>query len=163
MLRVEIHDSADSLSLKLEGRFTGVDAENTRTLVTRCREGMRLVVDLTDVTFIDSSGRRGTIVFWPVRDGIRCPNILYTRHMRAPASATCSRWGIEYEHVRRFPHERSPTYGPCTSAGKRGSLKTSRQARCDFPRFHPEFCGIRAAVSRPAVYRSFVLTEEVLE
>jgi hypothetical protein len=56
MLRVEIHDSANSLSLKLEGRFTGDDAENTRALITRCREGMRLVVDLTDVTFIDSVG-----------------------------------------------------------------------------------------------------------
>lgn len=56
MLRVEIHDSANSLSLKLEGRFTGNDAESTRTLITRCREGMRLVVDLTDVTFIDSVG-----------------------------------------------------------------------------------------------------------
>jgi hypothetical protein len=56
MLRVEIHDSANSLSLKLEGRFTGDDAENTRTLITRCREGMRLLVDLTDVTFIDSVG-----------------------------------------------------------------------------------------------------------
>ncbi len=56
MLRVEIDDSADSLSLKLEGRFTSDDAENTRTLITRCREGARLVVDLTDVTFIDSVG-----------------------------------------------------------------------------------------------------------
>ena len=56
MLRVEIHDSANSLSLKLEGRFTGDDAENTRMLIRRCREGMRLVVDLTDVTFIDSVG-----------------------------------------------------------------------------------------------------------
>jgi hypothetical protein len=56
MLRVEIQDSESSLSLKLEGRFTGDDAENSRTLITRCREGMRLVVDLTDVTFIDSVG-----------------------------------------------------------------------------------------------------------
>ena len=56
MLRVEICDSANSLSLKLEGRFTGVDAENTRTLITRCREGVRLVIDLTDVTFIDPVG-----------------------------------------------------------------------------------------------------------
>jgi hypothetical protein len=56
MLRVEIHDSVNSLSLKPEGRFTGDDAENTRTLMTRCREGMRLVVDLTDVAFIDSVG-----------------------------------------------------------------------------------------------------------
>jgi len=59
MLRVEIveiHDSANSLGLKLEGRFTGDDAENTRILIKHCREGMRLDVDLTDVTFIDSVG-----------------------------------------------------------------------------------------------------------
>jgi hypothetical protein len=41
MLRVETYDSANSLSLKLEGRFSGDDAENTRTLITRCREGSK--------------------------------------------------------------------------------------------------------------------------
>ena len=56
MLRVDIEDSANTLSLKLEGRFTGDAAENTRTLVTRCRAGMQLVVDVTEVTFIDSVG-----------------------------------------------------------------------------------------------------------
>jgi hypothetical protein len=56
MLRVQIQDCANGLTLKLEGRFTGDDAENTRTLITRCRESVRLVVDLTDVTFIDSVG-----------------------------------------------------------------------------------------------------------
>ncbi len=56
MLRVQIHHSANILSLKLEGRFTGNDAENTRPLLTRYREGIRLIVDLTDVTFIDSVG-----------------------------------------------------------------------------------------------------------
>ena len=56
MLRVEIHESSNSMSLKLEGRFTSDDAENTRTLIRRCREGISLVVDLTDVTFIDSVG-----------------------------------------------------------------------------------------------------------
>jgi hypothetical protein len=56
MLRVDIRDSANILSIKLEGRFTGYDAENTRMLVMRCREGVRLVVDMTEVTFIDSVG-----------------------------------------------------------------------------------------------------------
>jgi hypothetical protein len=56
MLRVEILDSADSLNLRLEGRFTGEDAQQTRMLVTRSRMGMRLVVDLTDVVFIDVVG-----------------------------------------------------------------------------------------------------------
>ena len=56
MLRVDIRDSANALSLKLEGRFTGEDAENTRTLMARCHDGMTLLVDLTEVTFVDSLG-----------------------------------------------------------------------------------------------------------
>jgi hypothetical protein len=56
MLRVEIQDSANSLILTLEGRFTDGAAENTRTLMTRCREGVRLLVDLTEITFVDSAG-----------------------------------------------------------------------------------------------------------
>ena len=56
MLRVEMSDSENVLNLKLEGRFTGDDAENTRTLMARRCDGMKLVVDLTDVTFIDSVG-----------------------------------------------------------------------------------------------------------
>ena len=53
---MHIQDAANTLSLKLEGRFTAEAAENTRTLVTRCHDGMQLVVDLTEVTFIDSVG-----------------------------------------------------------------------------------------------------------
>lgn len=56
MLRVDIRESANTLSIKLEGRFTGNDAENARMLITRCRDGVRLVVDLTEVTFVDSAG-----------------------------------------------------------------------------------------------------------
>ena len=56
MLRVEIFDSADTLSLRLEGRFTGEDAEQTRMLATRSRNGTRLIVDLTEVEFIDAVG-----------------------------------------------------------------------------------------------------------
>ena len=56
MLRVEIHDSANTVRLKFEGRFTGDDAQNTCTLIARCFDGMTLLVDITDVTFIDSAG-----------------------------------------------------------------------------------------------------------
>jgi hypothetical protein len=56
MLRVEMHDSGNTMIFKLEGRFTDGGAEHVRTLVTRCPAQMKLVVDLTDVTFIDSSG-----------------------------------------------------------------------------------------------------------
>ena len=56
MLRVEIQDSENTLTLKLEGRFTGNDAESARTLMTHCRIPIRFVVDLTEITFIDSVG-----------------------------------------------------------------------------------------------------------
>jgi len=56
MLRVEIQGSPDTLILKLEGRLTGDDAEHTRALVMHGLHGIRLVVDLTEVTFIDSVG-----------------------------------------------------------------------------------------------------------
>ena len=56
MLRVEMLDSADGLNLRLEGRFTGEDAVETRTLLSRCSAGTRLIVDLTEVVFIDAVG-----------------------------------------------------------------------------------------------------------
>jgi hypothetical protein len=56
MLRVEISDSADTLILRLEGRFTGDDAEHTRTLTARFAARGKLLVDLTEVVFIDAAG-----------------------------------------------------------------------------------------------------------
>jgi hypothetical protein len=58
MLRVEICDSAESLILKLEGRFTGSDAEHTRTLTTRLVAREKLLVDLTEVEFVDATGEQ---------------------------------------------------------------------------------------------------------
>jgi hypothetical protein len=56
MLRVEIRDSAETLILRLVGRFTGNDAEQTRTLASRCAARGKLLVDLTEVEFIDAAG-----------------------------------------------------------------------------------------------------------
>jgi hypothetical protein len=56
MLRVEIRDSAETLILKLEGRFAGDDAEQTRTLAARFAARGNLFVDLTEVVFIDTAG-----------------------------------------------------------------------------------------------------------
>lgn len=56
MLRVEMHDAVNAFLVKLQGRFTGDDAEHIQSLVTRSNIAMRLVVDLTDVTFVDPVG-----------------------------------------------------------------------------------------------------------
>jgi len=52
MLRVELRGSL----LRLEGRLTGVDAEHIRALMTRGYAGPRMVIDVTEVTFVDSVG-----------------------------------------------------------------------------------------------------------
>jgi hypothetical protein len=56
MLRVEICDSAETLILKLVGRFTGDGAEQTRTLAARIAARRKVLVDLTEVVFIDAVG-----------------------------------------------------------------------------------------------------------
>lgn len=56
MLRAEIQNSENGLVIRLEGRFSGEDAEHVRTLVTRHNIEKRLVVDLKEVTFIDTVG-----------------------------------------------------------------------------------------------------------
>jgi hypothetical protein len=56
MLRVETCNSADTWHIMLEGRFTGDDAEHARMLITRCPVGIKLIVDLTEIVFIDDTG-----------------------------------------------------------------------------------------------------------
>jgi hypothetical protein len=56
MLRVETEQLDGALICRLEGRFTGQGAEEVRRLVTRCDNKLDLVVDLTDVMFIDAIG-----------------------------------------------------------------------------------------------------------
>jgi hypothetical protein len=56
MLRVETQQLDGALICRLEGRFTGAGAEQVRTLVTRCDTKLKLVVDLTEVMFIDAIG-----------------------------------------------------------------------------------------------------------
>jgi hypothetical protein len=58
MLRVETKQSVDTLTYKLEGRLTREGAEHVRTLVTRCDGEMRLVIDLTEVMYIDAVGEQ---------------------------------------------------------------------------------------------------------
>jgi hypothetical protein len=56
MLRVQTQELDGALICRLEGRFTGKGAEEVRTLVTRCDSKLELVVDLTEVLFIDTIG-----------------------------------------------------------------------------------------------------------
>ncbi len=56
MLRVQIRDASNTLLVKIEGRFSGEDAEYVQTLMARSNTGLDLVIDITDVTFVDPTG-----------------------------------------------------------------------------------------------------------
>jgi hypothetical protein len=56
MLRVQTQESDGTLIFRLEGRFTGKGADEVRTLIMRCNSKLELLVDLTEVMFIDAIG-----------------------------------------------------------------------------------------------------------
>lgn len=67
MLRAELHDASNSIWLRVEGRFVGAFAEEARTLVVRCKLPWKLVVDLSEITFVDASGEE--VLSWLGRIG----------------------------------------------------------------------------------------------
>lgn len=56
MLRVETQELGTTLILRFEGRFTSDGAEQVRLLVARCHSKLELIVDLTEVMFVDAVG-----------------------------------------------------------------------------------------------------------
>ena len=114
MLRVEVDDSTNTLSLKLQGRLVGEEAKNTRTLMTRHRPGKRLVVDVTEVTFIDSVGEDTLLFFSQFGAGFI-------------AETSYSRYICERLHLRVAVGEPSDgnTSGPSSTTG----VQRNRRAR----------------------------------
>jgi hypothetical protein len=67
MLRVEFQEAGNILTMRVEGRFVGPFAEDTRDLVTRCKIPPRFVVNLSEVTFVDAVGEE--MLSWLARIG----------------------------------------------------------------------------------------------
>jgi hypothetical protein len=67
MLRVEFQDVGETVTMRLEGRFVGAFAQDTRDLVTRCKIPLRMVVNLSEVTFVDAVGEE--VLSWLARVG----------------------------------------------------------------------------------------------
>jgi anti-anti-sigma regulatory factor len=63
MLRVATQELDGALMCRLEGRFTGEGAEHVRTLATQCSSCLRLVIDLTEVMYIDAIGEDVLLLF----------------------------------------------------------------------------------------------------
>jgi hypothetical protein len=80
MLRVAIEDSANTLRVVLQGRLVGEEAVSARSLMTRYRAGIKLVVDLSEVTFVDASGE-GLLSFFGRFDAVFIADTSYSRYI----------------------------------------------------------------------------------
>jgi hypothetical protein len=67
MLRVEFQDVGNTMTMRLEGRFVGLFAKDTRDLLTRRNIPPQLVVNLSEVTFVDAVGEE--MLSWLARIG----------------------------------------------------------------------------------------------
>jgi hypothetical protein len=67
MLRVEFQDVGNTVTMRLEGRFVGLFARDTRDLLTRTKIPLRFVVNLSEVTFVDAVGEE--MLSWLARSG----------------------------------------------------------------------------------------------
>ncbi len=68
MLRAELRDLSNTAWLRVQDRFTGAYAEQTRVLVLRCNTLLlNLVVDLSEVMFVDAGGE--DVLLWLARIG----------------------------------------------------------------------------------------------
>ena len=69
MLRMEFHELPDSMTMRMEGRFVGDFAEHARMLVARSKVPSSLVVDLSEVSFIDATGEE--VLVWFKEVGVK--------------------------------------------------------------------------------------------
>jgi hypothetical protein len=67
MLRVELQDAGKTVTMRLEGRFVGPFAEDTRDLLMHRNIPPRLIVNLSEVTFVDAAGEE--MLSWLARIG----------------------------------------------------------------------------------------------
>ncbi|MGB8731722.1 MAG: hypothetical protein WCC99_10790 [Candidatus Sulfotelmatobacter sp.] len=96
MFRAEILWLANGPTLKMEGRLVGEWAEQARYLVTTDLVPKGLIVDLTEVSYVDSAGER--LLSWLGSVGA----VFVASGVYAPA--VCERLGLS--PVRRIPARR---------------------------------------------------------
>jgi len=104
MLRVEMHDGDGKLIMRLYGRISGEYAEDIRNLLMRCNPEMRLVVDLTEVTFVDAAGEELLSLFGQQSGEFIAENVY--------AKSLCERLKLPIAHSRRRRRENKEVVRP---------------------------------------------------
>jgi hypothetical protein len=69
MLRVEFHDKGNPVVMRIEGRLVGTFAEDARNLVASKKIPEGVIVDLSELTYVDSTGE--DVLSWLGRMGCK--------------------------------------------------------------------------------------------
>lgn len=56
MMRIDIHESTNTMTMRIQGRFVSKFAEDAKVLIAQCKKLPKLVVNLSEVSFVDSAG-----------------------------------------------------------------------------------------------------------
>lgn len=108
MFRAEISQLADGPALKLEGRLVGEWAEQVKALVAKSLLPTNLIIDVTDVTYVDSLGEQ--VMTWLSSvGGVFVAKSIY-------AKGVCERLGLPIQ---------SETAGSQGEQREKGGRKTS--------------------------------------
>jgi hypothetical protein len=67
MFRIDVHEADGKTTMQIAGRLGSQCAEEVRRQVLRCKNPHRLVVDLSEATFVDDSGEE--VLSWLGRIG----------------------------------------------------------------------------------------------
>ena len=121
MLRVESKQLDGVLICRLEGRLTGAGAEQVRMLVTRCDTKLKLVLDLTEVLFVDVIGEE-VLLFVKRLGGRFVADTAYSRDV-------CER--LELPLVRNHQSGTQLSSGPDGNGYRSGIDIAPRPARPD--------------------------------
>ena len=104
MLRMEFYELPDSMKMRMEGRFVRDFAEHARTLIGDSKLPSKLIVDLSDVNFVDAVGEE--VLLWFKEIG------LTFIAESAYSSDVCERLLLPIESKRPSPqHRRNRTRG----------------------------------------------------
>jgi len=98
MLRMEFYELPDCMKLRMEGRFVRDFAEHARTLIGDSKLPSKLVVDLSEVSFVDAIGEE--VLLWFKEIG------LTFIAESAYSSDVCERLHLPIERKRPSPRHR---------------------------------------------------------
>lgn len=98
MLRVEFYELPDCMRMRMEGRFVRDFAEHARTLIGDSKLPSKLIVDLSEVSFVDAVGEE--VLLWFKEIGLTfVAESVYSRDV-------CERLQLPIEGGRPSPQHR---------------------------------------------------------